>query len=140
MARRIENDTNSQKRSIIDKKISSENKYPIFDFGKVDHEGPFRFAAPETQDARLLCSKILEFSKMTWAEIEGPKNHSLEKGKKGISKEGQKRIRLKINEDDNGDIFSFRLGSTQRLIGVRKDEVFEVIWYDKEHKFYPSKK
>ena len=43
-------------------------------------------------------------------------------------------------EEDADIIYSLALGSKERLIGIRKGAVFQVVWYDATHEFAPGKK
>lgn len=135
------NFNNNNKRSII--KESTNNKMPIWDFSNIDNDGPFKFTS-EKIDVKLFL-KILDFSKLTWQQIRAQthdkgksSNHYLDY--EGISKKGKDRIKIKIISDDDIDmIFSLRLNNLPRLIGLKRYQVFEVIWYDKNHEFYPAK-
>ena len=58
-----------------------------------------------------------------------------------LSKDALKRIKTKELEESTDYIFSFALNNLARVIGIRNPDSpeFEVIWYDAEHKFAPSK-
>lgn len=88
--------------------------------------------------------KLKSFEGMTWDAINKQK-HSKE-GKSSnhfvkvndLTKEAQKRIQeLGIFDDE---VYSLRLKGKLRLYGIINDGIFNIIWYDKEHKIYPSAK
>ena len=46
-----------------------------------------------------------------------------------------------MKQDDNADaLFSFALTNKLRIIGLRVDDDFHVLWYDPQHGVYPSQK
>ena len=57
-----------------------------------------------------------------------------------MSKEAADRIRAKELDEYSDAIFSFALQNKLRVIGIREDEHFHVLWYDPEHEVCPSKK
>ena len=82
---------------------------------------------------------------MTWAEIKRQthdgsksKNHFLDTD--GMSDDARKRIEALKLEDSTDQIFSFALENKIRIIGLRNDEFFHVIWFDPLHEFYLSEK
>ena len=98
-----------------------------------------------TVDHKLDLDKMIRYSNMTWAEIKAQthddgksKHHVLDFD--GISKDAKKRIEKMKLEEYSDSIFSFALTNLVRLIGIRKDEKFEVLWYDPLHDVYPSPK
>lgn len=62
-------------------------------------------------------------------------------GQKFISndKQATERINFMCLEEDTDSIYSLALNSKVRLIGIRKGATFQVVWYDANHKFAPSK-
>jgi len=58
---------------------------------------------------------------------------------KSISRKARKDAdRQKLSETFGDEMFRFRLGSTRRLWGFRKERTFHVVWWDPEHKVYPT--
>lgn len=127
---------------------STDSQQPIWDFSNIDNDGVFAFKLDrEDMDSAFLLDKLLQYSKMTWRDIKSAthdkkgksKNHVLDY--KGISKAGKERIDAKhIEPEDYDIIFSFALENRERLIGLKRNRVFQIIWYDSQHEFYPSKK
>lgn len=127
--------------------VSTDNLKVIWAFDNIDKDGFFGFDV-ERDDFyhKEVLSKIINYSNMTWSEI---KRQTHDDGKSkhhilnfyGLSKEAQERYKFKFPSFENSDaIFSFALQNKLRIIGIKEREVFHAIWYDPEHKFYPSKK
>lgn len=57
-----------------------------------------------------------------------------------LSKDAIKSIDKKQLTDNAGCIFSFALQNKLRIIGIKDDEFFHVIWYDPNHEFSVVKK
>ncbi|MDR3186803.1 MAG: hypothetical protein LBU04_08460 [Christensenellaceae bacterium] len=124
---------------------SSDNLTPLWSFDRADNDGKFSFA-PKTVDCNLVIATLLSYSKMKWSTIKRA-THDNGKSKhhylayKGISPDGKERIKkLHFVQDDIDAIFSLAFDNLTRLIGVKEDRVFHIIWYDKDHSFYPVKK
>lgn len=134
------------------KAIVEQNNYdkmhPRWDFSNVDRDGEFAFDISRSDfDTDCVFDKLIQYSSKTWYEIKTEthdsknktKNHTLNYDK--ISKDGKSRIKFKqIPDEDLDIIFSFALTNLIRIIGLKKKDVFHVIWYDCNHRFCPSNK
>ena len=59
------------------------------------------------------------------------------RSQKKAARERLKSLKL---EDFSDDLFSFALNNKLRIIGLRLDDHFHVLWYDSEHLVYLSVK
>lgn len=80
--------------------------------------------------------KLQQYETMTWGEVEGKKSHFIDVD--NCSKEAQKRLK-EIDLDDLEQLFSLRIGGRERVFGWRRGSVFYVLWWDPDHKIFPSK-
>ena len=95
--------------------------------------------------------KILQFledmSRLTWGEIDQhrtggnsrhKKHHSQEV--KSLCREAQRRFPECFSKDEEipDQVYRFRFGGTERLWGIRVQGRFEMIWFDRNHKVYPT--
>jgi len=126
---------------------SSDTKKVIWVFDNPDNDGEFSFDVTRNDfNAKEIFSKMLDYSKITWAEIKKQthdktnksKHHFLEYEK--LSPVAKQRFNLKYSSEYNDSIFSFALQNKLRIIGIRDKEFFHVTWFDPEHKFCPSHK
>lgn len=98
----------------------------------------------DSENLRVVLKKLIEYGNLTWGEIKRQthdrtnksKHHYLSGAK--LSREAEQRIRAKHLEEDADDIFSFALMNKIRIIGLKQDAEFHIVWYDKEHQFSPS--
>ena len=133
----------STKRTVKDQSQSSDKEKIIWVFDKTDTDGEFAFDLDKISsdgNMRKIFDKMISYSTMTWGQIKQQthddgrsKHHFLDL--KGMSDSAKKRI-----GEDTDAIFSFALTNTLRIIGIRENRYFHVVWYDKNHKFYPSSK
>jgi hypothetical protein len=88
--------------------------------------------------------KLLEWAKLTWAEIDSlvtgndGKRHKMHHSMpvEAILEEAQYRlIELEKLEET---MFRFRLGNLPRLWGFRRAAEFHVLWFDPNHEIYPT--
>ena len=132
-------------KKIVHQERNHDKETPVWCFDKIDKGGTFCFNQ-DTLDCKFLIGKFISLNGMTWAKIRQAthdngktKHHSLDYD--GISADGKARIKAKgIDEEDYDAIYSIALTNMHRLIGLKMDRVFHVIWNDENHKFYPVKR
>lgn len=91
--------------------------------------------------SKVIYPKLQDFEKLLWREIESlttgtghRMHHAMDVDT--ICKESQDRL-VEILKDED-EIYRFRLGNRRRLWGFRIVNVFEILWYDPEHRIYPT--
>lgn len=139
----------AQKQSQIYKTSTSSNrstddKNVIWVFDKLDKDGEFAFDIDgDGFRHRDFLDKMISYSNRKWSEIKRDthdkaksKHHFLEIGT--LSKAAKERIKKMELEEFSDAIFSFAFDNKLRVIGIRENELFHVVWYDPEHKFCPS--
>lgn len=138
-------DKQSKKGISIDN--STDSLYIVWAFDKLDKNGAFSFNISEPDfNAKLFLEKIISYSNMTWAQVKQQthdggksKHHELDFDK--LSKDAKNRyFTMGFSDEDTDKLFSFAFTNLLRVIGVRDGQIFHPIWYDKDHKFCPSKK
>ncbi len=128
---------------------SSDHMNPVWSFRIADNKEIFSLHSEKAcQDwCREILPKLKVFKSMTWAEIK----RQTYSGKKGRRKTNhhfvdterlpnnakQRLIHLKL--DDHDQLFSLRLNSRIRIYGIVVGHVFRIVWYDPDHRLYPSK-
>lgn len=125
---------------------SSDNKCPIWIFTEIDRSGEYAFDVRRIGDkSSLVLEKMISYSSMTWRDIMNQthddnrsKNHFL--APESISTAAIKRLEAKHLEDYSDNIFSFALTNKIRIVGIRDNEIFKVLWYDPNHEICPSMK
>lgn len=135
---------NSNKKTVISSKVSSDSEKIIWVFDDVDKDGKFAFNLDEIErqsNLKEIFDKILAYSSMTWGKIKKQthddgrsKHHNLSVDK--LTKDAVNRINIKCDDNDYDSIFSFALQNKLRIIGVREKNLFHVKWYDPNHEFY----
>jgi hypothetical protein len=112
-----------------------------------DQEGHWGWGAPRAWSDehwnKLINPGLLEFEKLTWAEIW---SHNTG-GKDRHKKHHDMPINILCDEakgrwtaiGQTADItFRFRLGGTRRLWGYKQVNKFLLIWWDPDHNIYPT--
>lgn len=125
---------------------SSDNKCVIWRFDMLDKNGSYAFnLQSDNFNHKDFLDKMIIYSNMTWSEI---KNQTHDKGKskyhflslENVSQSALERIKyFEYDKLYPNSIFSFAFNNTLRIIGIRINEDFHVVWYDKSHTFCPSK-
>jgi len=112
-------------------------KNPTWRFNKIDSAHPEWSMKNCCDFNESVLDKLVDFERQTWSEISivsKKQNHHVSVS--GLIKDAQKRLdELKIYEDE---VFSLRLSAKERLYGILKDGVYQIIWYDSEHRICPS--
>lgn len=126
---------------------SSNASKPIWRFDKLDRDGEFRFDLQRQEfNHQEVLSKLIDYGNMTWKEItqqthdrkNHTKHHFLDYD--GLSNAAKKRIKKLNLQEETDIIFSFALQNKLRIIGLRENNEFHIVWYDPNHEFYPSSK
>jgi hypothetical protein len=126
---------------------STSGLKPLFSFAHVDRASKHKWAfKPDGDHATTLLAFICEMSQLTWGGIEqqragGHKKHHTQ-DIATMAPDAQKDLRrTKLDETFGGDeMFRFRLAGEQRLWGFRNGRIFHVVWWDWDHKVYPTPK
>lgn len=130
-----------QKKPRIDLQNSPEKvikRSPVWRIGSLDFGGPWGWERMgDLSLFKAIREKLKNFETMTWSEIEGRDHHFI--SIKNISKEAKQRLQ-DINQDDLDQLFSLRLSAKERLWGIRKEEILNILWWDPEHSVYPVPK
>jgi len=91
-------------------------------------------------DIRYFLRKIVQslqtYEGLTWQEVK-QKNHCHPWGTDDIPKECAKR--LTEHQIDVEQLYQIPLGNKPRIIGYKDGQIFYLMWWDKEHKFCPTK-
>lgn len=128
---------------------NSDTSKIIWVFDKPDKNGDFAFDLNKIEDdnnLKKIFEKMMMYSTMTWAEIKKQTHDSSGKSKHhfldadGMSPSARRRIEVMRFEEYSDSIFSFALENKLRIIGIRENNLFHVIWYDPGHNFYPVKR
>ncbi len=89
-----------------------------------------------THCVRALAKKLQDYERMTWAEVKR-RDHPVPLPSLVVAA----RNRLgELGQDDVSEVWRLRFTGKQRLWGLRQGEVFQVLWWDPEHKVCSSKK
>ena len=135
-----------REKTVSGANYSSDDMKTVWYFDLLDRSGKFAFDLTRGDfHHHEVLEKIIAYSNMTWTEIKRQthdkgksKHHFLDMSK--LSAEAMERIEAKQFEEQTDSIFSFALQNKLRLIGLRKNEQFHVVWYDPNHEFCPSSK
>ena len=98
--------------------------------------------------AERIINKLKNLETQTWQEVQdasggkspGHGNNSHFINASYLPSDAARYFHDKGYEEAYDDVFSLRLSGSERLIGVADKAVFRIIWYDPEHKFFPSTK
>ncbi len=136
----------SLKHTVKEQGYSTDGKKVIWLFDMIDRSGKFAFDLNRDDFLyREVMEKMIDYSNMTWAEIK-KQTHDIGKSKHHLlsldmlSKDAFDRFKIMRIEEYEDSIFSFALQNRLRIVGIRENEYFHVLWYDPNHQVCPSKK
>jgi hypothetical protein len=116
--------------------INPLDNYPVWRVEHLESEGPWDWQCLDRNSFFFdILPKIQNFERMFWRDILNRNNHEISVSQ--ISKEAQKRL-AELNLDDVDTLVSLRLTGTQRIWGIRVENIFKVLWWDPQHQVYPS--
>ncbi len=126
------------------KRYSSDGLKIAWCFDRVDRSGKFAFDPFRSDfDHKEMIEKIISYGSMTWADLKR-QTHDGGKSKhhflmlESLSPDAVERVKQLLSEEEFDSVFSLALQNVLRIIGVRRDEKFYVMWYDPKHEFCPS--
>jgi len=106
----------------------------------LDVVGPFGFADISEDLALKLTDRLKSFESRTWNEIfTGDKKNNHSNKIANLCQEAKRRLR-QLELDDADELRSLRLGGKHRLYGFLRAGTFYILWLDRDHLIYPSKK
>ena len=124
---------------------------PLFCFRYADTgtKNPWRFAAESDGAGSEIVRFLTDIGRSTWNEIVAMQTGGLRRRHRKhhemdvtlLDQAAQKDLASKRLDEIFGDqIFRFRVSGEKRLWGFRRDRMFHVIWWDPEHRVYPTEK
>lgn len=117
---------------------SSNDENPSWRFTKLELVDPFGWHAINTEQLHYVREKLQHFESMTWNQIlvVGKKfNHSVKT--RSLAKKAKDRLR-DLHLDDVEELVSLRLAGEQRIWGIRQGSALLLLWWDPDHKVFPS--
>lgn len=121
--------------------------YVVFSFRHSDHQHDQSWSWPGPDHAKEILDFACETNRRTWGEVLQDTTGGRERHKKHhdqpistLCREAQDRLaELHLDEVlDDDKLFRFRLSGEKRLWGFRRGDGFYVLWWDAEHRVYPT--
>ena len=109
-----------------------EGRYLAWRFSRNDQDGTFSWSQITENDRRAVWKRLGEFEKMTLAEIRDTGSHH----RVPVSRRNDGELQL----DDLDEIWSFRVTGERRFWCVKRENIYELLWWDPEHRVYPVSK
>jgi hypothetical protein len=108
--------------------------FSLFDKDKCWHDGQY-----SEETFREVAYLLKNYSTMTWGMIERDRkrDHAIKISKLG--KDAKKRLE-ELRLDDFGPLWRFRFTGLKRIWGIRMGRFFQVLWWDPQHKVYPTER
>ena len=130
---------NKTPRSDPNIQISDMQKKPTWRIECIDLDGPFGWKNIERKEFfNFILPKLKEIENKYWSEISiSGKKYYHQVGIDVISKEAKNRLR-QLQLDENPKLLSLHLSSKKRIWGIKIGNVIKVLWWDPEHKVYPT--
>lgn len=106
--------------------------FELFDSAKQWHDDSYK-----GETFQEVAAQLRSYSQRTWGNItkDFQRDHIIFVN--DIISEAQKRLQY-LNLDDFDQLWSFRFKGLWRLWGVRVGRIFNAIWWDPQHKIYPT--
>ncbi|WP_155988904.1 hypothetical protein [Nocardiopsis sp. CNT312] len=122
-------------------RADSSHERMCWRFEHVDHEGPWGFARVSGQDLCDLLRKLRDFERMSVRELFHQsgglaKSYDVEGLPNKHARERLEHLRLA----DQTRISRLRMSGPGRLYGFVDANVFHVVFWDPEHRIWPSRK
>jgi hypothetical protein len=123
--------------------ITSQKPAFSFEFADKNHAGSWSW--PSQDDAHKVLAALADFGQKTWSEILAEQTGGRRRHKKhhpqdfaSVCKEAQDRLATLKHDEVFSELFRFRLSGTERLWGYVQGGIFHVLWWDADHRVYPT--
>lgn len=107
----------------------------------LEHDGKWSWGV-DGDALRGILAFLVQMEKTTWADIvsrgagNGRRMHHAQPIE-SLCPEARARLK-QLHLDDRDEMFRFRLGGKLRLWGFLVEDVFYPVWWDPDHKVYPT--
>lgn len=118
--------------------------HPVFSFAMADDAQGCEWGwhLLDGGDADSLVKFMREMARLPWSEIVAAKASGRRRHHSqpitSLPSACRRRLRELELEDLDEEIFRFRLGGTERLWGFLQNGVFYALWWDPNHRVYPT--
>ncbi|EDN70047.1 hypothetical protein BGP_3848 [Beggiatoa sp. PS] len=119
--------------------VSEAQQKPVWQFKRLDWDGPFGWRNIEKQKWQEIIQKLGQFETRTWAEIKSDGNNHAVDIQNSPNPAVPKRL-AEIHLDDIDELFSLRLSGKERIWGILEQHILQIIWWDPNHEVWPSTK
>lgn len=134
------------RESVIDNRKSYDTHKPIWMFDMIDRDGEYAFdIGRQDFNAKEVLNKIISYSTMTWAEINRQthdngksKHHYLDCNR--LSDIAKERLKRRCLDEHSDALYSFAFQNKMRVVGIKEQDKFHVLWYDPQHGVYPTER
>jgi len=112
--------------------IPAEKKKPLFSFQYLDPE--YCISRCEKKDKAALADQLRILGSKTWTELHQASRHGI-----GYEKIGKNSIKTGLPEhlkNDDITFFAFRFSGKKPMVGYRYQEIFYIIWLDRDYSLY----
>ena len=125
----------------------ADTKYPRWRFYKMNHKGEYSILNSNIENISRIIYTMSCLESQTWEKIkESTRGGSSAKSKSHLIDPNTAftEIGRKLFTDNNLDeyadnIFSIEITNKERLFGILHDGVFDVLWYDPDHRIVKTK-
>lgn len=114
--------------------------HPSWQIRLLQTQGPFGWDVLDNEKLERIRKRLANFETMTWNEIlvkDKKRNHTIQVA--DLPGENQKLLR-KIGEQDVDQLVSLSVSSRERIFGILEKGILRLLWWDPEHRVYPSAK
>jgi len=111
--------------------LPPEQSKPLFSFERIQASYPLQHCTKDEKAS--LVDKLYQLSQLSWAEIKQQNRHKL-----GFEKISQDSIKTGIPAFITPDVclIAFRFSGLKPMVGYRHEQVFYILWLDREFKLY----
>lgn len=105
---------------------------PVWSFARAELDGPFPFS---NASLPTVIEKLKAYESLTWSELKRQRSHPVKT--ELVSKGARDRL-TEIGLGEEAWLYSFRVNAEERIWGLRRGNVIQVLWWDPEHRVCPS--
>jgi hypothetical protein len=106
--------------------------------GNADLGGQYNWDSISAEDLSRVSKVLREVDKLHWSEASGDGMGQIKAIPVGkLSPDAHRRLEA-IQRDDEEWLHEIRLGARPRLWGIRRGDIFHILWWDANHQVCPA--
>lgn len=106
--------------------------------GMIDFDGPWCWTKLTADLKKEVYRKLAQYERRSWKELNNRNDKAISVA--NLPVKARTRLQELELDDSDGALWELHLTGEQRVWGIRRGDIMHLLWWDPDHKVYPTKK